>query len=288
MWYTKYLQVLDKSLEEQDSNLLDQISKSLANFQHSEPIATIAIIAYNEEKRILPCLWSLCENITSYPVEIICINNASSDRTEELFKRIGVRYFNELRKSAGYARQKGLVEARGKYYFCIDADTLYPPFYIETMLKALQKKGVVAVSSQYNFIPEVGINRLTLTFYELIRDLNSFILSIKRPELTVRGSVFAFLTEIGRKEGFRVNIRRGEDGAMASHLKNYGKIQLVRSKKARAYTSAAPLRNDGGIIRALFTRFFYSLKMVSAYFTRKTKYEDQESNLINHDSDKNA
>lgn len=285
MWYNKYLQILDKSLDEQDSFLLDQISKAIANFQSNDPIATIAIIAYNEEKRILPCIWSLCENITSNPVEVICINNASSDRTEELFKRIGIRYFNESRKSAGYARQKGLSEAKGKYYFCIDADTLYPPLYIETMIKALQRKDVVAVSSQYNFIPEIGINRLTLTLYELIRDFNSYILSIKRPELTVRGSVFAFKTEIAKKEGFRVNIKRGEDGAMASYLKNYGKIKLVRSRKARAYTSAAPLLKDGGILKALFTRINFSLRIITAYFTTKTKYEDQESNLI--DSEKN-
>jgi glycosyltransferase involved in cell wall biosynthesis len=285
MWYNKYLQILDKSLDEQDSFLLDQISKAIANFQSNDPIATIAIIAYNEEKRILPCIWSLCENITSNPVEVICINNASSDRTEELFKRIGIRYFNESSKSAGYARQKGLSEAKGKYYFCIDADTLYPPLYIETMIKALQRKDVVAVSSQYNFIPEIGINRLTLTLYELIRDFNSYILSIKRPELTVRGSVFAFKTEIAKKEGFRVNIKRGEDGAMASYLKNYGKIKLVRSRKARAYTSAAPLLKDGGILKALFTRINFSLRIITAYFTTKTKYEDQESNLI--DSEKN-
>lgn len=285
MWYTKYLQVLDKSLDEQDGYLLDKIRQSVAVFQNSEPVATIAIIAYNEEKRILPCIWSLCENITSYPVEIICINNASSDRTEDLFKRIGIRYFNESRKSAGYARQKGLVEAKGRYYFCIDADTLYPPLYIETMIKALQGKDVVAVSSQYNFIPEIGISRLKLTLYELIRDLNSIILSLKRPELTVRGSVFAFKTEIAKKEGFRVNIKRGEDGAMASYLKNYGKIKLVRSKKARAYTSAAPLLKDGGILRALLTRIGFSFRIISAYFTTKAKYEDQDSNLI--DSDKN-
>lgn len=285
MWYNKYLQILDKSLDEQDNILLDKISTSVANFQDNDPIATIAIIAFNEEKRILPCIWSLCENVTSNPVEVICINNASSDRTEDLFKRIGVRYFNESRKSAGYARQKGLVEARGKYYFCIDADTLYPPLYIETMIKALQGKGVVAVSSQYNFIPEKGISRFTLTLYELIRDLNSYFLSIKRPELIVRGSVFAFKTEIAKEEGFRVNIKRGEDGAMASFLKNHGKIKLVRSKKARAYTSAAPLLKDGGIIRSLFTRIGFSLRIVSAYFTTKTKYEDQESNLI--DNEKN-
>lgn len=285
MWYTKYLQVLDKSLDEQDGYLLDKIRQSVAVFQNNQPVATIAIIAYNEEKRILPCIWSLCENITSYPVEIICINNASSDRTEDLFKRIGIRYFNESRKSAGYARQKGLVEAKGRYYFCIDADTLYPPLYIETMIKALQGKDVVAVSSQYNFIPEIGISRLKLTLYELIRDLNSIILSLKRPELTVRGSVFAFKTEIAKKEGFRVNIKRGEDGAMASYLKNYGKIKLVRSKKARAYTSAAPLLKDGGILRALLTRIGFSLRIISAYFTTKAKYEDQDSNLI--DSDKN-
>jgi len=281
MWYSNYLGILNKSLENQDESTLNEIAKLLTSCKSDEPVATIAIIAYNEEKRILPCIWSLCNNVTTFPIEIVCINNASTDKTEEIFKRIGVRYFNETRKSAGFARQKALEEAKGKYYFCIDADTLYPPYYIETMIKSLQKKNIVAVSSQYNFIPEPGISRFKLFVYELLRNINSYLLSIKRPELTVRGSVFAFITEYGRKEGFRVNIRRGEDGAMASELKKYGDIKLVRSYKARAYTSAAPLKSDGGIIKALFKRVSSALLMASAYITYKKKYVDKDSNLIN-------
>lgn len=281
MWYSNYIDTLNKSLDDQDVNVLDVITEQLAKCQSDEPTATIAIIAFNEEKRILPCIWSLCNNITNFPFEIICVNNASTDRTEELFKRIGARYFNEERKSAGFARQKALEEARGKYYFCIDADTLYPPDYIQIMVGALQKKGISAVSSQYNFIPEPGISRLKLSMYELFRNINSYILSVNRPELTVRGSVFAFVTEYGRKEGFRVNIKRGEDGAMASELKKYGRIKLVRCKKARAFTSAAPLKSDGGLAKALFKRILSALSMLSVYLTQKSKYEDKGSNLIN-------
>ena len=110
-------------------------------------------IAHNEEKRILSCLWSLCENQHNYPVEILVINNHSTDHTEEVLKELGVTYFNEYQKGPGFARQCGLNHARGKYHLCIDADTLYPPQYISTMIKVLQDKEVAGAYALWSFLP---------------------------------------------------------------------------------------------------------------------------------------
>ena len=104
-------------------------------FSTYAPLVSVGAIAHNEEKRILSCLWSLCENQHNYPVEILVINNHSTDHTEEVLKELGVTYFNEYRKGPGFARQCGLNHARGKYHLCIDAATLYPPQYISSMIK---------------------------------------------------------------------------------------------------------------------------------------------------------
>ena len=51
-----------------------------------------------------------------------------------------------------YKRQ-GLNHARGKYHLCIDADTLYPPQYISTMIKVLQDKEVAGAYALWSFLP---------------------------------------------------------------------------------------------------------------------------------------
>lgn len=106
----------------------------------------------------------------------------------------------------------------GKYHLCIDADTLYPPQYISTMIKVLQDKEVAGAYALWSFLPNE--HHLGLFFYETQRDLYLKIQNLNRPELNVRGMAFAFHTETARKEGFRTDILRGEDGSLALALKN--------------------------------------------------------------------
>ena len=142
-WYADYLSIYDKPFTQAPQAVINQVKDKIRQLATHAPLVSVVAIAHNEEKRILSCLWSLCENQHNYPVEILVINNHSTDHTEEVLKELGVTYFNEYRKGPGFARQCGLNHARGKYHLCIDADTLYPPQYISTMIKVLQDKEVL-------------------------------------------------------------------------------------------------------------------------------------------------
>ena len=139
-WYEKYLSIYGKCLDDIPHQVIDSIKIRLAEKQSANPIVSVVVIAYNEEKRLASCLWSLSDLQTQYPIEIIGINNNSSDKTEEIYQRLGLPYFNELKQSPGYARQCGLDNAKGQYYFCIDADTLYPSDYVDLMMTKLSKQ----------------------------------------------------------------------------------------------------------------------------------------------------
>ena len=76
--------------------------------QSDEPLVSIVVIAYNEGKRLASCLWSLSDLQTSYPIEILGVNNNSKDNTEDVYTAFGVKYFNETRQSHYFARQCGL------------------------------------------------------------------------------------------------------------------------------------------------------------------------------------
>ena len=236
VWYKKYLQVYERPFAEAPQAVVEEVRQKIAGLQSENPVVTVSLIGYNEEKHLLACLWSLSEMQCKYPLEIIGVDNESKDRTAEIFQACGVPYYTETQHSCGFARLCGLNHARGKYHINIDSDTMYPPKYVETMVDALERPGVVGVSSLWSYIPDEEHSRWGLKLYEATRDLHLWLQSFKRPELSVRGLVFAYRTDLARKTGIRTDIIRGEDGYLALQLKQFGKIAFVRKRRARAVT----------------------------------------------------
>lgn len=278
-WYDKYLSIYGKSPDEISEPILDEIKEKLAKKQCNEPLVSVVVIAYNEERRLSACLWSLSELKTQYPIEILGVNNNSKDRTEEVFQRLGLPYFNESKQSPGFARQCGLDHAKGKYHFCIDADTFYPHLYIDLMMTKLTRSDVSCVSSFWSFFPDENHSRFGLFLFELARDLFLFAQHFKRPELCVRGMVFAFKTELACKVKIRTDIRRGEDGSLALSLKPYGKIAFLYNRQARPVTGYGTIGSQ-----SLWQSFVDHVKIqgkgLSRIFFKKDHYEDSEDNLV--------
>lgn len=278
-WYDKYLSIYGKSFEEIPDNVFDEIKSKLAAKQSEDPLVSIVVIAYNEEKRLAACLWSLSELQTKYPVEILGVNNNSKDRTEEVYQRLELPYFNETQQSPGFARQCGLEHAKGKYHFCIDADTFYPPRYVDLMMNKLKRSDVSCVSSFWSFFPDAQHSVLGLFFFELIRDMFLWVQHFKRPELCVRGMVFAFNADYARKVKIRTDIRRGEDGSLALSLKPFGKIAFLYNRQARPVTGYGTIGSQ-----SLWQSFVQHVKIqgrgFSRIFYKKDHYEDSDDNLV--------
>lgn len=279
-WYSKYLQVYGITLSDTPQSIIEEVRCNIAKLQSKQPLVTVALIAYNEEKHLLASLWSLSEMKCKYPIEIIGVNNDSKDRTAEIFQACGVPYHTETQHSCGFARLCGLNHARGKYHINIDSDTMYPPLYVETLINALEKTGAVAASALWSYIPDESHSWLGLKLYEGTRDIYLWLQSFKRPELSVRGLVFAYRTKEAKRVGIRTDIKRGEDGYLALQLKSYGKIIFIHNRKARAMTGYGTVGADGSLLNSFFVRFGKALKNVTGLFTKKTEYKDKDSNLI--------
>lgn len=243
-WYDKYLSIYGKPFSEVPEDIIVCTRERLAKMQSDKPLASIVVIAYNEETHLQACLWAISEILCQYPVEIIGVDNDSKDRTAEIFQKSGIPYYTEYQHSCGYARRCGLQHSRGRFYFDVDSDTLYPPKYYELMLKQLMKPGVVAVSATWSYFPDSNHSKLGLRLFEMCRDLFLWIQHFKRPELSVRGLVFAYNADYGRKEEYRVDIIRGEDGSMALSLKKYGKIEFLYDHRARAITGYGTMNEE--------------------------------------------
>ena len=278
-WYTKYLSIYGKPFDTVPSEIIEGTRKRLAALQSDNPIASIVVIGYNEETHLQACLWAISEIQCKYPVEIIGVDNDSKDRTAEIYEKSGIPYYTEYQHSCGYARRCGLQHARGKYYFDVDSDTLYPPMYYELMLEQLMKTGVVAVSASWSYFPDNNHGKLGLKIFELCRDAFLYVQHFKRPELSVRGLVFAYNADYGRQVEYRVDIIRGEDGSMALALKKYGKIKFLYDRRARAITGYGTL-NEESLIKSLWKRIKIQGKGISRIFYKQDKYVDSEDNLV--------
>jgi glycosyltransferase involved in cell wall biosynthesis len=207
------------------------------------------------------------------------VNNNSKDRTEQVYQRLGLPYFNESKQSPGFARQCGLDHAKGKYHFCIDADTFYPPRYVDLMMTKLSRPDVSCVSSFWSFFPDEKHSAFGLHLFEFVRDLFLYVQHFKRPELCVRGMVFAFNADYARKVKIRTDIRRGEDGSLALSLKPYGKIAFLYNRQARPVTGYGTIGSQ-----SLWQSFVQHVKVqgrgITRIFFKKDHYEDSDENLV--------
>ncbi|MBE6284210.1 MAG: glycosyltransferase family 2 protein [Mediterranea massiliensis] len=281
MWYSKYLLAFECDPNEINESVINDISTKLAKFhQPIEPICSIVVIAHNEERRILGCLWSLAENILDVPAEIIVVNNNSTDKTTYLLDRVGACWYDEKQKGPGFARQCGLNKARGKYHLCIDSDTLYPPYYVATHLKYLSMPNVVCTYGLWSFMPDEKHSRIGLFCYESFRDIYLRLQNIKRPELCVRGMVMGFNTDLGKQIGYRTDIIRGEDGSLALALKQFGKLKFLTTNKTRAVTCSTTLDGGGGLLSNMWIRFKKAVRQLGGLFISKREYKDENSNII--------
>lgn len=92
---------------------------------------SVVVPVYNAEKYLKQCLESL-ENQTFRKMEVICIDDGSTDASGEIIDRFASRdkRFRKIAQKnmgAGAARNRGLSLARGEYIIFLDADDYFAP-----------------------------------------------------------------------------------------------------------------------------------------------------------------
>lgn len=105
---------------------------------------SIVIPAYNEEKYIGKTLSSIKElEVNNWEIEILVVDGGSTDKTREIAKSYGAKVIKEPHRGIGFARQEGLLHAKGDIVAFTDADTIVPKDWLVRHIKALSQPGVV-------------------------------------------------------------------------------------------------------------------------------------------------
>lgn len=99
----------------------------------NNPLISVIIPTYNEEKYIRRCLSSLKKQKTDYRYEILVIDHKSLDNTAKIAKSLGARCINESRRGTAVARQTGIENAKGAIVAFTEADCVAPLNWIKTI-----------------------------------------------------------------------------------------------------------------------------------------------------------
>lgn len=149
---------------------------------------SIIVPIYNVAEYLPKCLDSLI-NQTLKEIEIICIDDKSTDTSVEILKdyekkdnRIKVIY-NEQNQGTGTSRNKGLEIAKGEYIGFIDSDDWVSLDYFESLyLNAKKEKAEVSATSnvvyyydeikQYKAITKIERKKIIKTIRDKSKALN--------------------------------------------------------------------------------------------------------------------
>ncbi len=143
-----------KSLKSTDTDIIESslVSLPLKLPYSDRPKLSIIIPVYNKLEYTIQCLESLSKHLTpEIPVEIIVINDCSTDDTESSLKNVEglILFNNESNLGFIHSCNKGAAEAQGEYLYFLNNDTEIHPNSIESLIEVLEKdQQVGAVGSK--------------------------------------------------------------------------------------------------------------------------------------------
>ncbi len=113
-------------------------------------IVSIVIPAHNEQARVASCLEALAGQITTHTLDIIVVDNASTDATattaQTFTATLPLRVVSEPTLGRGAARRHGFGLARGDIILSTDADTIVPSGWVEALVQNFHDPAIVATT----------------------------------------------------------------------------------------------------------------------------------------------
>lgn len=155
--------------------------------ESNRPLVSVVIPAYNEERRLPQTLQRVDEYFAqqSYPVEIIVVDDGSSDGTARVVTSFiethpRVRLIKNDHRGKGYTVRTGMLAARGHIVLFSDADLSTPIEDIEKLLPWFERGYDIVIGSREG----VGAQRIREPFY---RHLMGRVFNLIVRMLTVSG-----------------------------------------------------------------------------------------------------
>ena len=121
---------------------------------------SIIIPVYNAEKYLKKCLESVFQqNLKLEDFEVICINDGSTDKTQQILEEFQKKYANiilENQENFGEAisRNKAIFLSKGEYITFLDSDDYYDALTLSKALQIIASQNLDILYLKMNHISE--------------------------------------------------------------------------------------------------------------------------------------
>jgi peptidoglycan/xylan/chitin deacetylase (PgdA/CDA1 family)/GT2 family glycosyltransferase len=194
---------------------------------------SIVVPAYNEERLLPLCLDALLAQDYPGAIEIIVVNNGSTDRTAEVAQRPGVIVLHEPQPGYRAALVRGFAAATGEIIACTDADTRVPRHWVSRLVREYEvHPQVVCVGGTVDFgDPNWKGALVTRVILPLVNQVDRR--DPRGPHLwganfSVRRE--AFLRAGGWNEAFELQA----DTELSERLHDFGRVVLIEDLSVRS------------------------------------------------------
>ena len=206
---------------------------------------SVIIPAYNEERYIQKTLSALqVQTFDRNLIEIIVVNNASTDDTARLARESGAdAVIDEPQQGTNRARQTGLEYARGDIVAFLDADCVPPPWWLEKIYEKLHenKESFVGLAGSYKYAED---SSEPLYIFEqlyswlVLPTLNSVVGKVfKKGGVIIGGNFAAFRETFKKVNGIDTSFTFfGDDASIARTLGALGHVQFDPTLYVRTST----------------------------------------------------
>jgi len=189
---------------------------------------SIVIPVHNERQRLDRCLAALRRQSARPDLEIVVVDDGSTDEGVEHLEASGVRVVRQANQGPAAARNTGAASARGDILLFIDADCVADVDWLREMIRPFEDGEVVAVKGAYRTLQRELVARFVqMEFEHRYRRLKDS----RRVDFLASYSVGFrrnYFLDIG---GFRADLIMNEDVELAYRISRSGG-KMVFSRKA--------------------------------------------------------
>lgn len=262
--------------------------------QDHNPKISVIIPLYNHEKYIKEAICSVLEQTFS-DLELIIINDGSTDKSEEVVKSINddrIQYLYQENQGAHNSINRGIQLAHGEYVSILNSDDVYYKNRFEEALKILESdSSICAVFSHLEFIDENGE---FIKFYRGAEDYwkdlypetpykgtNDIVLDLLGGNFLITTSNLFCRINVFKDIGYFTNLRYAHDYdlflRLCSHYKTYIiNAPLLKYRKHGANTIKENEAITTFEIGLVLSKFFLNYDFNDVFEDEKQRYEAME------------
>ena len=126
------------------SRVIFELVNQYAILMRMKNVVSVVVPCHNEQRCLADCLQSLARQSVK-ALEVIVVDNNSTDNSVEIAKKFGAIVVNEKKQGIFYARNRGFNAAKGKIIARIDADSVADVDWIKSITETMRDRNLVAI-----------------------------------------------------------------------------------------------------------------------------------------------